>query len=48
MTTEFYCKKRNFEDNISAKIEVSEMNENKDGSRELPPANLKSQIWTDG
>ena len=24
------------------------MNENKHGSRELPPANLKSQIWADG
>ena len=24
------------------------MKENKYGSRELPPANLKSQIWADG
>ena len=24
------------------------MNENKHGGRELPPANLKSQIWADG
>ena len=24
------------------------MNENKHGSRELPPTNLKSQIWADG
>ena len=41
-------KKRNFEDNFSAKNRSKRMNENKHGSRELPSANLKSQIWVDG